>query len=389
MSIQLYIFFFVIKYLNIGTTEKLQRTSRSEGRRAPPTIERRMDIDASGSENYQVIPVKVIVDKRFVPRNEHQQRRGNNQGQERSSRPKPSDEREIKVDPRNGNSRGVSTRVTETLNSRETAEQTSRSRSAAGRSLDLAGRDATATTGKPLLRKRVEVRKRPVEKVNNNKEEEAARNRGGRGRSRADVTVDSVTSVDDTTVPPFVTSTQAPAAATRPTTTARAVVTTSRGRRRNEPEDFFNHGLGFRGRKVHTEGPSDPATQRPGDYQGNPGWLLKRRPIPRTVENEQVVVGSTDQMGNNEIPTTIATPPNDVRSVSRGSARVTTIANDETTTTASPVKSGRRGNKTYQPLNSRGSAKGTKEQNESDNYPQGYNPVSGNDLNKTKQKKLC
>lgn len=338
-----------------------------------------MDIDTSETENYPVIPVEVIVDEpfsppmqRFIPRNEP---RRSNQGQDRG-RPKPSNEREIKVDPRNN--RRVSTRVSETLSSRETAEQVSRTRSGAGRSLDLA-REST-TTSKPL-RKRVEVRKRPIEKVN--KGEEAARNRS-RGRGRADVTVDSVTSVDDTTVPPALTSSLA--SVTRPTTTARAIVTTTRGRRRNEPEDFFNHGLGFRGRKTHTEGPSELTTQKPAEYQANPGWLLNRRPNQQTVEPEQGVLGSTAQLRNNDIPTTIApsSTSNDVRSGSRGSGRVTTIANDETTT-ASSVKSGRRGNKTYQTFSPRGSARGTKEQDESDNYPKGYVPVSSLNFMKEKQ----
>lgn len=75
-------------------------------------------------------------------------------------------------------------------------------------------------------------------------------------------------------------------------------------------EDFFNRGLGFRGRKFHTEAPLTTSTtpriqtaQQTGTpVRGNPGWTLHRRPAHK---GEIIAPASTTTSTNsNEIPTT-------------------------------------------------------------------------------------
>ncbi|XP_023248418.1 uncharacterized protein LOC106643498 [Copidosoma floridanum] len=133
-------------------------------------------------------------------------------------------------------------------------------------------------------------------------------------------------------------------------------------RRRASKEDFFNHGLGFRGRRPAIPGVSEvPAaittsttntldpqtTSRPETPRGNPGWTLRRRPGhwhdgtpsgPFANLSESPIFDDQDR----QITTTIAVP------------------------TTTP-KAGRRGNKTF----SKGAGGGSKidESSDNENYP--------------------
>lgn len=77
-------------------------------------------------------------------------------------------------------------------------------------------------------------------------------------------------------------------------TTARVFSSTEQISRSNErkedsrmkklpKEDFFNHGLGFRGRKIEESSPiiadlKTTTSKSETQLRGNPGWTLKRRP---------------------------------------------------------------------------------------------------------------
>ncbi|XP_071863762.1 uncharacterized protein isoform X2 [Bombus fervidus] len=227
-----------------------------------------------------------------------------------------------------------------------------------------------------------------------------------RGKSRSDVTtpitMDVTTTVaPDTTVSTDVTVTDSeitsttirlattpnPRATSRPlSTTASTLEASGRGRGRGrsgshgrkQKEDFFNHGLGFRGRKPSPEGSANVTQSRKtvswkNDSQshGNPGWTLRRRPahfnsenisktiVPSPRDQTNEVVPSNEQSTSTEAITTIESSTFGTK---RGFKKAQTT--DESSTVAeTTTKSYRRGNKTF------GNGKVTTAFEESDNYP--------------------
>lgn len=180
----------------------------------------------------------------------------------------------------------------------------------------------------------------------------------------------------------------------RPSTTARTSSSTERvsrnkGRDRGESsrakkppkEDFFNHGLGFRGRKSSTERSSsivaDPKITTPKSetqLPGNPGWTLRRRP---SHVNHDAFSSTTSTPVNRDQTNEIVLPNDSPRSTEtplsnekrRGTKRPK--AKDESNTVSDiAAKSVTRGNKTFNKTESFSLPKGAEP--ESDNYPPAF-----------------
>ncbi|XP_076750317.1 uncharacterized protein LOC143423111 isoform X2 [Xylocopa sonorina] len=186
-----------------------------------------------------------------------------------------------------------------------------------------------------------------------------------------------------TTVP----TTMSPRTTTRPSTTTSTTEAPGRARGRarggsqgrKSKEDFFNHGLGFRGRKFSPEGSSNATESRRTNLSrndpqshGNPGWTLRRRPghlnypesASRTVgpsptDQTNEVIPPNEQSTSTEVVTTTETVTSSTR---RGSKKLQTT--DESTTVAGTTTKGyRRGNKMFGPSTT------TTDHEDSDNYP--------------------
>lgn len=149
-----------------------------------------------------------------------------------------------------------------------------------------------------------------------------------------------------------------------------------RGRGRNgsqgrkSKEDFFNHGLGFRGRKVLPEGFLNDTTdwkkssRNESQSHGNPGWTLRRRPAHlNNFENSSGTLSAREQTNevipSNEQSTTDVVTTESTR---RGFKKLQTTE-ESSTMAETTTKSYRRGNKTF------GLGKAVAEDEESDNYP--------------------
>ncbi|XP_014479773.1 PREDICTED: uncharacterized protein DDB_G0287625-like [Dinoponera quadriceps] len=183
--------------------------------------------------------------------------------------------------------------------------------------------------------------------------------------------------------------TRTPAAA-RTSTTDRS--SRSKGRDRGEStrskkppkEDFFNHGLGFRGRKSSTDGTTSSAvdlktTTPKSETQlrsGNPGWTLRRRPghvnhdassttsIPINRDQANEVISSNDSLRST--PETLLS---NAKAGRRGTKRPK--AKDESNTVSGvTAKSTTRGSKTFDKTKSLDLPKKVEE--ESDNYPPAF-----------------
>ncbi|OAD56579.1 hypothetical protein WN48_03266 [Eufriesea mexicana] len=197
------------------------------------------------------------------------------------------------------------------------------------------------------------------------------------------------TTIKPTTPAP---TTSSPRTTTRPASTYTSTSTSttespSRGRGRGrgsqgrkQKEDFFNHGLGFRGRKPSPEGSSNVSDSRrfspsKNDSYGNPGWTLRRRPahvnnFERTENTSRTVVPSPRDQTNEVIPPNEQSTSTEASTTTESSTSTTRKGfkkpqlNVETSTVAGvTTKSSRRGNKTF------GFGKGSGEYEESDNYP--------------------
>jgi hypothetical protein len=179
---------------------------------------------------------------------------------------------------------------------------------------------------------------------------------------------------------------------TRASTSARTPSTerTSRnkGRDRGEntrlkklpKEDFFNHGLGFRGRKSSTESSSNIAdfktttTKSETQLRGNPGWTLRRRPyinhdIPSTISTAINRDQANEIILSNDSPTSTDASLNNTKTGRRGTKRPR--AKIESNTVSGTAAKSVRGNKTFNKSESLGLAKKT-ELEESDNYPPAF-----------------
>ncbi|XP_068970720.1 mucin-2-like isoform X5 [Bombus flavifrons] len=227
-----------------------------------------------------------------------------------------------------------------------------------------------------------------------------------RSKSRSDVTtpitMDVTTTVaPDTTVFTDVTATDSeitsttirlattpsPRATSRPLSTSASTLEASgrgRGRGRSgshgrkQKEDFFNHGLGFRGRKPSPEGSANVTESRKtvswkNDSQshGNPGWTLRRRPAHFNSENiSKTIVSSPRDQTNEVVPSneqststeTITTIESSTFGTKRGLKKLQTT-DESSTVVETTTKSYRRGNKTF------GNGKVIAALEESDNYP--------------------
>ncbi|XP_050480366.1 mucin-2-like isoform X7 [Bombus huntii] len=227
-----------------------------------------------------------------------------------------------------------------------------------------------------------------------------------RSKSRSDVTtpitMDVTTTVaPDTTVFTDVTATDSeitsttirsattpsPRATSRPLSTSASTLEASgrgRGRGRSgshgrkQKEDFFNHGLGFRGRKPSPEGSANVTESRKtvswkNDSQshGNPGWTLRRRPAHFNSENiSKTIVSSPRDQTNEVVPSNeqststeaITTIESSTFGTKRGPKKLQTT-DESSTVVETTTKSYRRGNKTF------GNGKVIAALEESDNYP--------------------
>lgn len=182
-------------------------------------------------------------------------------------------------------------------------------------------------------------------------------------------------------------------ATTKPSTIARTSSSTerasrSKGRDRGESsrakppkEDFFNHGLGFRGRKSSTEGSSsivaDPKTttsKSETQLRGNPGWTLRRRPshvnqdASSSTTSTPVNRDQTNEILPNDSPRTTETPLSNAKAGRRGTKRPK-VKDESNTASDVATKSVTRGSKTYNKSES-GLPKGVEP--ESDNYPPAF-----------------
>ncbi|KOC70261.1 hypothetical protein WH47_06959 [Habropoda laboriosa] len=203
--------------------------------------------------------------------------------------------------------------------------------------------------------------------------------------------------VTSTTVRPATpaSTTTSPRTTTRPTSTSTSTTESSgrgRGRGRGgnqgrkQKEDFFNHGLGFRGRKLVPEASSPNVTElkRPTppkndtQSQGNPGWTLRRRPahlnnfenpsktiVPTPREQTNEVIPSNEQSTSTEVVTTVESSTSSTR---RGFKKVQPTE-ESSTVPGTTTKSYRRGNKTFDKGRTFEFGKGTAEPDENDNYP--------------------
>ncbi|XP_043512591.1 mucin-19-like isoform X9 [Frieseomelitta varia] len=197
-------------------------------------------------------------------------------------------------------------------------------------------------------------------------------------------TIDSeVTTIRPTT--PATTSSSKSTSRPSPTSTS-TTEASGRGRGRGrggrkQKEDFFNYGLGFRGRKPSPEGSSNATQPRKTilwkndtPINGNPGWTLRRRPgnfnntanpsrtiVPSSRDQTNEVIPPNDESTSTEVAAT-TTESSTTSSSRRGFKKLQTI--DESSTVAgTTAKSYRRGNKTF------GNGKATADREESDNYP--------------------
>ncbi|KAL0133495.1 hypothetical protein PUN28_000910 [Cardiocondyla obscurior] len=179
----------------------------------------------------------------------------------------------------------------------------------------------------------------------------------------------------------------------RPSTTPRTSSSTERvsrnkGRDRGESsrgkkppkEDFFNHGLGFRGRKTSTEASASlvadsrtTTARSETQLRGNPGWTLKRRPghindaTSATTASVPVDRDQTNEIVQTNDARSTEAPLNNTKSGRRGTKRPK--AKDESNTISS-AKGTTRGSKSFNKSEGFGLPKGTDV--ESDNYPPAF-----------------
>lgn len=185
-------------------------------------------------------------------------------------------------------------------------------------------------------------------------------------------------------------------AVTRTTVTRTSAATDraprSKGRDRGESprskkptkEDFFNHGLGFRGRKISTEASGASVTElktttakSETQLRGNPGWTLRRRPSHVNHDGSSTTIAvplNRDQ--TNEIVS--PNDPSRSAETSTGSAKAGRRGNkrpkakDESNAVSGvTAKSVTRGSKTFNKSESHALPKRT-ELEESDNYPPAF-----------------
>lgn len=147
-------------------------------------------------------------------------------------------------------------------------------------------------------------------------------------------------------------------------------------------EDFFNHGLGFRGRRISTEAPSSSASSVVADLtattprsetqlRGNPGWTLRRR--PGHLDATTIASTSTNRDQTNEIISPGESPRSTdkpLKAGRRGTKRPK--AKDESNVApTSATKSTTRGSKTFNKA-TEGFGLPRRIEEESDNYPPAF-----------------
>ncbi|KAL6421599.1 hypothetical protein ACFW04_014220 [Cataglyphis niger] len=145
-------------------------------------------------------------------------------------------------------------------------------------------------------------------------------------------------------------------------------------------EDFFNHGLGFRGRKISIEESSTAiANLRTTTFKsetqlhGNPGWTLRRRPNYINHDTPSTTFASVNQNQTNEIilsndlSKSTETPLSNAKVLRRGTKRLKAKDENNILSSVAP-KNVTRGSKTFNKSENFGLPKSI-ELEESDNYP--------------------
>lgn len=145
-------------------------------------------------------------------------------------------------------------------------------------------------------------------------------------------------------------------------------------------EDFFNHGLGFRGRKISIEESSTViadlrtiTSKSETQLHGNPGWTLRRRPNYINHDTPLTISASVNQNQTNEIilPNDLSksteTPLSNAKVLRRGTKRPKAKDENNTLSSVAP-KNVTRGSKTFNKSENFDLPKRI-ELEESDNYP--------------------
>ena len=402
--------------LRKNSQKRNERSGTAEKRSDDSSVKRRHDIVPSGSESVVVdIPLtgeltsRVRTDNFLSSSESPDITRANRKTRSRGR--SNEDQNSEAITSRSGSRRG-SSRQSETKPSENLLEKTGRSRSEGPRSRNLETKPRNSEQSTERSRKR--GRSQDVASSSGRSSEKRGRisparsstgesntsNSEGRGRSRIIArTVETTTSFPVTTAIaeevtvtlvtaesiPVSTQVSFTSSVTRETvvrdqeTTTESRGSKNRGRitsttdRPQQKEDFFNHGLGFRGRKIATEAPPTPVqpagTTTEAPPRGNPGWTLKRRPGYHQEETTSTTAtpNTTTQSGSvtisNEIPTSNdvaqSTPSGlaDNSTKARGSKKPVRPANDK----------GLRGSKTFDKIP--GHSKVNGESDEGDNYP--------------------
>lgn len=153
--------------------------------------------------------------------------------------------------------------------------------------------------------------------------------------------------------------------------------------RETPKEDFFNHGLGFRGRRISTEATSSTdlkTTTLKSETQlpGNPGWTLKRRHnhVNHDISSTTNVASDNQSQTNeiilpNDLSRSTEKPLSNAKAARRGTKRPK--AKDENNIVSDVAsKSVTRGSKTFNKSEGFLDLPKAIESEESDNYPLAY-----------------
>ncbi|XP_072762071.1 uncharacterized protein [Anoplolepis gracilipes] len=146
-------------------------------------------------------------------------------------------------------------------------------------------------------------------------------------------------------------------------------------------EDFFNHGLGFRGRKISIiEGSSSTiadlkttTSKSETQLRGNLGWTLKRRPnyVNHDISSTSASVNrnqSNEIILPNDLSKSTEAPLSNAKVPRRGTKRPKATKDESNIVSSVAPKNVTRGSKTFHKAEGLGLSKET-ESEESDNYP--------------------
>ncbi|XP_058790419.1 uncharacterized protein LOC131663799 [Phymastichus coffea] len=382
--------------LGAGSNRRSFAYNSSDFRKRLTESRLKQDIAASGSESVRFnLPLNFEEPKRLSsggssnssPTTEISKRPVNSRYKPRGRQPLNEKKQESDTTTSNPVSRGTSRRTGNSKGYESTTEGRGRNRGQEIRKNNVA--DSSSTTVQPDFRRRNSNTRATARSFDtsrnfdNNRISEAKshnidrKSNRSRGRYRVEIITTDSPPHPSTTIAPRgpsvvaignignITPTSTPEVITTlsPPTTSRAFLSTSARpssndneknengstqqndqRRRASKEDFFNHGLGFRGRRPSIPGVDQVTSVRMPENspRGNPGWTLRRRP---GHVHDGPLSGPVSNPALSLIPGQ---------------------QNNRMTTASTIPKSGRRGNK----MNIKAVSGGTKEEiNENDNYP--------------------